>query len=63
MPGRKLPVLAPNLQVSFYYRLESLRNLYLDEALRTTVLKLDTPVLDAELAKHVSPECPTTSNC
>jgi hypothetical protein len=32
-------VLEPNLQVSFYYRLQTLRDLYLQDALKKTVEK------------------------
>jgi hypothetical protein len=48
------PILEPNLQVAFYDRLKSLRELYLYDALSKTVHKLDIPALDQELAKYVS---------
>lgn len=52
-----LPELMPNLQVSFYYRLQTVRELYLHEALRKTVAGLSVETLDAQLAKSVSPGC------
>jgi hypothetical protein len=54
MAKPKLPVLEPNLQVSFYYRLQNLRKLYLDEALRAAVEALDLSELDDQLAAYVS---------
>jgi hypothetical protein len=48
-----LPVLPPNLQVSFYARLQSLERLYLQEALRKTVQEIDLTILDDELSKYV----------
>lgn len=51
-----LPVINPNLQVSFYYRLQSLRNVYLHEALKNTIKKIDLETLNEELSKFVSAE-------
>ncbi len=47
------PVLRPSLQVAFYYRLQEIRNLYLQEALRQTVESIDISSLDAELVALV----------
>lgn len=52
----KLPVIDPNLQISFYYRLQSLRKFYLHDALKNTVEKLDLKVLDEELNSLVPAE-------
>jgi hypothetical protein len=46
-------VLEPNLQVSFYYRLQTLRDLYLQDALKKTVEKLDIKILDSQLVQFV----------
>lgn len=51
----KWPRLEPNLQVSFYYRLGTLRELYLDEALSTTIARLDIAELDHQLVQYISP--------
>jgi len=48
-----LPVLRPDLQISFYQRLQELRGLYLYDALQTTYAGLDIPTLDRELAAYV----------
>lgn len=48
-----MPVLEPDLQVSFYYRLQSIRQLYLHEALRDTVQNVTVKEIDQELAQHV----------
>ena len=53
-PSDDLPVIEPGLQVSFYYRLQSMRGLYLREALGTTVANLDIKRLDRQLAECVS---------
>jgi len=47
------PILEPNLQVAFYYRLQAIRRLYLGEALRDTVGRLEVAGLDLELAALV----------
>jgi hypothetical protein len=47
------PVLAPNLQVSFYYRLQALRDLYLQDALKKTVECLDIKIIDNQLVQFV----------
>jgi len=48
-----LEVLQPNLQISFYYRLQTLRNTYLIESLRATVKSLDLKVIDQQLREFV----------
>jgi len=47
-------VLKPDLQVDFYYRLESIRRLVLSDSLSSTVRSLDLSVLDDELSKYVN---------
>ncbi len=49
------PVLTPDLQVSFYYKLKEIRSVYLNEALRAAVGKASVSEIDAELNKYVSP--------
>ncbi len=51
-PGR-LPVLQPNLQLSFYHRLQAIESLHLQPALETALRKLDLRALDRELAEYV----------
>jgi len=53
-PALQFPVLRPDLQVSFYRRLQELRARYLQEALRKTVESADLTTLDRELAKCVT---------
>jgi hypothetical protein len=47
------PLIKPDLQISFYHRLETFRHSYLAEALGSTIQKLDISKLDDELAKYV----------
>lgn len=49
-----LPVQQPNLQISFYYRLQTLREVYLFEAMSRTLRELDISKLDVELSNLVS---------
>lgn len=49
----KFPVLKPSLQVSFFYRLQTLRGLYLGEALARAVETASVPQLDKELGRYV----------
>lgn len=49
----ELPVLKPNLQISFYYRLQELRGLYLHDALKKTIERVETDVVDRELCRYV----------
>ncbi len=48
------PVLTPELQVSFFYRLRTIRARYLHDALRTTLSGLELAEIDTELRQHVS---------
>ena len=52
----ELPILNPELQISLYSRLQSLRRLYLREGLKTTIEDegFDLAKLDADLSNHVS---------
>lgn len=54
MSDTTLPVLIPNLQVGFHYRLKSIRDLYFHDALRRTVRELNVREIDQELAAFVS---------
>ncbi len=49
----ELPVLEPSLQVSFYHRLQALRHLYLHDALRATIERVDIKALDDQLVQYV----------
>ena len=46
-------VLEPSLQISFYYKLQKLKALYLSDGLKETVAKVDLEVLDEELRRYV----------
>jgi len=50
----QFPVLPPDLQVSFYYRLNAIRGTYLRDALKATVSKINLSELDQELSDYVS---------
>jgi hypothetical protein len=59
MPAKKrsnFPIIQPNLQISFYFRLQIVRDLYLNEALKKTISALDIRKIDGELAQYVSPD-------
>jgi len=47
------PILQPNLQISFYQRLQTFRHSHLVEALGATVGKIDISQVDDELASYV----------
>lgn len=47
-----LRALEPNLQVSFYYKLQTLKTLYLHEGLSSTVSQIPLALLDEELARY-----------
>lgn len=49
----EFPILDPELQISFYYRLKGVREEYLSSALRKTVEQIDLKVLDGELNELV----------
>ena len=53
MAAQPLPVLEPNLQISFYYRLQGVRRLHLQDALRDTVSGLDIQTIDGQLGTYV----------
>lgn len=56
MSSKLLPFPSPELQVSFYYRLKSIRGLYLHEALGKAIQQIEIRKLDAELAQFVPAE-------
>ncbi|MBN1176092.1 MAG: XcyI family restriction endonuclease [Dehalococcoidales bacterium] len=51
--NKLFPIIQPSLQISFYNRLQTIRHLYLGEALSVTVQKLEIPQIDSELATFV----------
>jgi len=55
MTDNEYPVIEPDLQIAFHYRLQELREQYLGEALQATVAGLDVPELDDQLAAYVPP--------
>ena len=52
--SKSLPVLKPDLQISFHYRLQSLRGLYLGGALGATVERVDLKAVNRELDRYVT---------
>jgi hypothetical protein len=48
------PVLSPRLQVSFFYALRAMRELYFGEALGQTVGRMEIGAIDKELGKYVA---------
>lgn len=54
MPGKPFPILRPDLQVSFLYRLDEIRGLFLEEAMAAAVASLPVTVLDKELGEFVA---------
>jgi len=52
------PIIQPNLQISFYFKLQSIRDLYFHEAIKKTIdtiEALDIRVLDQQLSEYVDP--------
>jgi len=57
MPNKdSYPILSPDLQVGFFYRLKSIKDLYFHEALSQTIKKIRVSEIDFELNKYVSDE-------
>ncbi len=54
--ANRLPILLPDLQISFYFRLQELRQRYLHEALMRAVHDVDIRQIDKELAAIVNPK-------
>lgn len=52
--SKNFPVLTPDLQVGFHYRLKSIKDLYFQEALKNTVKKLEIKQIDSQLSQFVS---------
>jgi len=50
---KPLPILDPNLQISFYYRLQSIRSLLLHQALQNAVEASNLKALDRDLRDYV----------
>jgi hypothetical protein len=55
-PELEVPVLEPDMQIDFYFRLQSLNELYLFDALSRTVAQLDISTIDKQLYDCVDPE-------
>jgi hypothetical protein len=56
MHANKLPILEPNLQVSFYYRLQIIKEKYLFNSLKRTISDSDINKLDEELRTYADKE-------
>lgn len=48
-------ILEPNLQISFYFKLEKIREFYLHNALKKTVAELSIKTIDQQLSQYVQP--------
>lgn len=55
MIGASFPVLAPDSQILFAAKLDSIRSLYFDKTLSAAVAAVDLALIDAELHQYVSP--------
>ena len=53
----KLPILNPDLQIAFFYRLRTIRDKIFIEALSDTITKLEIPEIDKQLANFVEQKC------
>lgn len=49
----KLPILKPDLQIAFFYRLKTIKENFFTEALSDTIKELEIPVVDKQLANFV----------
>ena len=49
----KLPILKPDLQINFFYRLKTIKEKFFIEALSDTVKELEIPEIDKQLANFV----------
>lgn len=54
MSSNLFPVLPPDLQIGFHYRLKNIKDLYFHEALSKAVLNVPVTAIDTELATLVS---------
>ena len=52
----EIPVLEPDMQIDFYYRLQTLNELYLFDALSKTVAQLDLSIMGKQLYDYVGQE-------
>lgn len=50
------PVIEPDLQISFYFRFQEIKELYLGEALQKAINSMEIPILDKELSDLVPAE-------
>ena len=55
MSDSKFPVLEPNLQIEFYFRLQIINQQYLSHALGETIKELDILQIDRQLSEFVEP--------
>ena len=53
MLNNPFPVLPPDLQIGFHYRLKNIKDLYFHEALSKTIRKIPIKLIDAELNQMV----------
>lgn len=56
MKQHLLPVLKPDLQIAFYYKLKSINDQYLYQALSITIENLSIPEIDRQLNEFVDQE-------
>lgn len=53
MSNNYFPTLSPDLQVGFYYKLKNIKDLYLHESLKKTILTLPIQKIDSELNSYI----------
>jgi hypothetical protein len=56
MIDSKFPILEPNLQIEFYFRLQIINQQYLSNALGETIKELDIFQIDKQLSEFVEPK-------
>ena len=52
--SNNFPVLVPDLQVSFYYRLKNIKDLYFHNSLKNTIKELSVKEVDEQLSQYVT---------
>ena len=53
---KTIPVLSPDLQIGFHFRLKNIKDLYFHEAISKTIQKIPIARIDAELNELVPPD-------
>lgn len=56
MSESEFPIIEPDLQIEFYYRLQIINKQYLYYALSETIKRLDLSTIDRQLSEYVAPQ-------